>query len=92
MPAHLHQMSLKAAYPVSPAQTPGPTVTPAQGVTSPPTPPGVDVNIYGTGTRDLTMSPSAIGTTGESQAQEKRLPFLTVSVCIALQGIYPSRP
>jgi microcystin-dependent protein len=91
MPAHTHLMRLKAAAATSPGQTPGPAVTPAQAFAGPTTAP-VAVNIYGTATNpDLTMSPAAIGTTGASQPHENRQPFLTLNICIALQGIYPSR-
>ena len=36
------------------------------------------------------MSPAAIGNTGGSQAHLNMQPFLTLSFCIALQGIFPS--
>ena len=90
MPAHTHQMRLKAAQAVSPGQTPGPTVTPAQAVATSGTVVNT-VNIYGTASPDLTFAPAAIGTTGGSLAHENRQPFLTLNICIALQGIYPSR-
>jgi len=90
MPSHGHQMRLKAALAASPGQTPGPTVTPAEAfvgsVSSP-----VAVNLYGTATPDLTMASAAIGTSGTSQSHENRQPFLTLNICIALQGIFPSR-
>jgi microcystin-dependent protein len=37
------------------------------------------------------MAPQALGTTGGSQPHENRQPYLTVNICIALQGIFPSR-
>jgi microcystin-dependent protein len=36
------------------------------------------------------MSPSSIANTGGSQAHLNMQPFLTLSFCIALQGIFPS--
>jgi microcystin-dependent protein len=36
------------------------------------------------------MAPSAVGNTGGSQAHQNMQPYLTVSFCIALQGIFPS--
>src|SRR4051812_16724968 len=36
------------------------------------------------------MAPNAIGNTGGSQAHLNMQPFLTLSFCIALQGIFPS--
>ena len=38
----------------------------------------------------VAMSPSAIANVGGSQAHLNMQPFLTLSFCIALQGIFPS--
>ncbi len=38
------------------------------------------------------MSPLMIGVTGSGAAHENRQPFLTVNFCIALEGVFPSRP
>ena len=40
---------------------------------------------------NVNMHPNAIGTTGNSQPHENRMPFLVLNYCIALQGIFPSR-
>lgn len=37
-----------------------------------------------------TMAPNMVGNTGGSQAHLNMQPFLTLSFCIALQGIFPS--
>jgi microcystin-dependent protein len=37
------------------------------------------------------FSPLAVGNTGGSQAHENMQPYLTLSFCIALQGIFPSQ-
>jgi microcystin-dependent protein len=37
------------------------------------------------------MSAAAIATVGGSQPHDNMMPYLTLSFCIALQGIYPSR-
>jgi microcystin-dependent protein len=39
----------------------------------------------------LAMDPTSLTSIGGSQPHENRQPFLTVSFCIALQGIFPSR-
>ena len=39
----------------------------------------------------VAMLPAAIGNTGGSQAHLNMQPFLTISFCIALQGIFPSQ-
>jgi microcystin-dependent protein len=37
------------------------------------------------------MDPAAVSQAGGSQPHENTQPYLTVSFCIALQGIFPSR-
>lgn len=46
--------------------------------------------MYGPATNLTAMSPSMVGTTGGSQAHQNMQPYLTLSYCIALQGIFPS--
>jgi microcystin-dependent protein len=41
---------------------------------------------------DVQMSPAAIGIAGGSQPVMTQSPALALSWCVALQGIYPSRP
>jgi microcystin-dependent protein len=45
---------------------------------------------YGPPTNLVSMSPQTVGNTGGSQAHLNMQPFLTLSFCIALQGIFPS--
>jgi microcystin-dependent protein len=77
MAAHTHQIK---------ASGNGPTVTPptsnfwASNTTFSP---------YGS-TADTTMAPAAVGNAGGSQPHENRSPYLTLNMCIALQGIFPS--
>lgn len=40
---------------------------------------------------DSLMAAQCVSTAGGSQPHENRPPFLTISFCIALQGIFPSR-
>ena len=40
---------------------------------------------------DGQMSPNAVGNNGGSQPHENRSPYLTLLICIALQGIFPPR-
>jgi microcystin-dependent protein len=91
MPQHNHTLMTKNAKPdLSGGNLPGSgnKVT-AQGLsTSSGTPP---VNIYGTGGPSATMGPSSMTNAGGSQPHENRQPFLTLNMCVALQGIFPSR-
>ena len=43
------------------------------------------------GTADGAMSQAAVGVNGGGQGHENRSPYLAVTICIALQGIFPSR-
>ncbi len=45
---------------------------------------------YGTPSELVAMAPGHIANTGGSQAHLNMQPFLTLSFCIALQGIFPS--
>ncbi|WP_457150723.1 phage tail protein [Mesorhizobium sp. P5_C1] len=47
-------------------------------------------NTYGTATQLVAMAPASVSNTGGSQAHINMQPFLTLSFCIALQGIFPS--
>ena len=47
-------------------------------------------DVYGAPANLVAMAPQAIGNTGGSQAHLNMQPFLTLSFCIALQGIFPS--
>jgi len=47
-------------------------------------------NAYGDASNLVAMAPQAVANTGGSQAHLNMQPFLTLSFCIALQGIFPS--
>ena len=48
-------------------------------------------NLYSAATSLTSMQPSTLGPTGGSQAHPNMQPFLVLSFCIALQGIFPSQ-
>jgi microcystin-dependent protein len=48
-------------------------------------------NIYGNPSQLLAMNAGAVANTGGSQAHLNMQPFLTLTFCIALQGIFPSQ-
>src|SRR5215218_7476334 len=79
LPQHAHVWNAKAA--------PAGTNTPdAQSLLASST---AD-NAWGPATNLVAMSPATIQNTGGSQAHLNMQPFLTLSFCIALQGIFPS--
>jgi microcystin-dependent protein len=49
------------------------------------------LNVYSQGAPTTTLHPSAAKSAGGSQAHENMQPFLTLNLCIALQGIFPSQ-
>jgi microcystin-dependent protein len=48
-------------------------------------------NLYAGASNLKTMAPGAIANVGGNQAHENKQPFLTLTFCIALQGIFPSQ-
>ncbi len=49
-------------------------------------------NAYGPPNNVTPMSPAIIGRTGGSQAHENRQPYLALSICICVAGVFPSKP
>jgi microcystin-dependent protein len=47
-------------------------------------------NLYGSVANLTTLTPTTVQNTGGSQAHLNMQPFLTITFCIALQGIFPS--
>jgi microcystin-dependent protein len=47
--------------------------------------------IYGNPSSLVAMDPTSVSNTGGSQAHLNMQPFLVLTFCIALQGIFPSR-
>ena len=51
---------------------------------------GTQTNVYSTGAPNTNMG-GGFTNTGSSQAHSNMAPYLTLNMCIALQGIFPSR-
>jgi microcystin-dependent protein len=51
---------------------------------------GTQTNVYSTGAANTNMG-GGLTNTGSSQAHSNMAPYLTLTMCIALQGIFPSR-
>jgi microcystin-dependent protein len=47
-------------------------------------------NVYGRSGAETTLNPQTVQNVGGSQPHSNAQPFLTISFCIALQGIFPS--
>ena len=50
------------------------------------------VNMYTATQNQVVMGPTALAITGGSLPHNNMMPYLTVNFCIALQGVFPSRP
>jgi microcystin-dependent protein len=79
VPAHLHVLSASGAA-ASSEKPVGGALLAGQGVNAfaPPGSPGA-------------MNPATVSTVGGNQPHENRQPFLVMTWCIALNGIFPSR-
>jgi microcystin-dependent protein len=78
LPTHSHGLRASA----TPGDTPvasGNVLSSAQG------------QLYGAATNLTSLLPASVGNIGGSQAHLNMQPFLTLSFCIALQGIFPSQ-
>lgn len=79
MPAHSHALRAGST----------PAATAAAGNVMAPTANGA--NVYRAPGAPAPMSSAAISPAGASLAHENRQPYLALTFCIALQGIYPAR-
>ena len=77
MPAHNHTVQGSAAN--------GSSVLPTDGVLA------AAAGLYGDATQLTALNPATVTNVGGSQAHLNMQPFLTLSFCIALQGIFPSQ-
>jgi microcystin-dependent protein len=79
MPQHVH--ALNGTSNAATTDTPAGTVELAQAA----------IDVFRQPTSLVAMEAGAVSSTGGSQAHENMMPYLTLSFCIALQGIFPSQ-
>lgn len=77
LPSHVHAVNASA-------RATGGSASPSGKVL------GAGNNVYGRTAANTTLHPNTIQNVGGSQAHTNTQPFLTLSFCIALQGIFPS--
>lgn len=87
MPSHQHLVAAASNGTLGASNVPDPTVILGSGSSSGPRTPAVP--IYAGGTPNTPMVPFLAK--GGNQPHENRMPFLTMSYCIALSGTYPPR-
>jgi microcystin-dependent protein len=93
MPQHNHFMMARNASADSGASAvaPGPTTVLAQAFAVPQGGGNTPVSRYSTNPPDITLAATAITTVGGSQAHTNMMPYLVLTFCIALVGIFPSQ-
>ena len=79
LPAHLHTAGALGAASTTNTPTSGSVISNSTGSQA-----------YGAAAALTAMSPNAVTSVGGSQAHLNMQPFLTLNLCIALQGIFPS--
>jgi len=82
LPTHAHVANATTAQADQGSNGPAPSRMPAQSNFS---------TLYGAPGNLQAMAPNALGNAGGSQAHQNMQPFLALSYCIALQGIFPSQ-
>ena len=82
LPEHVHAANATTAQADANSNGPTPARMPSQSNFSP---------LYAPAANLQPMAANALGNAGGSQAHLNMQPFLTLSFCIALQGIYPSQ-
>jgi microcystin-dependent protein len=81
IPTHVHSANASTA-----------AATSASPTTSSVLAQSIGANLYGAANSNpVAMNPGMIANTGGSQAHQNMQPYLTISFCIALQGIFPSQ-
>lgn len=84
---HTHTVNAVVTAPGAGTSVPDPTVRLASAYTNQTGNPGA--NIYSTSAPTIAMASTS--TAGGSQPHSNLMPYLTLTYCIALQGIFPSR-
>ncbi len=51
----------------------------------------IEAYLLDANTGNVPLNPKTVSFTGGGQAHENRMPFITVSYCIAVKGLYPDR-
>lgn len=81
MPAHSHAWNVRAADPGEDRTAIGEALARSVGG-----------NLYGPAVNLVAMAPEALAPAGGDQPHNNMMPYLTLSFCIALQGVFPPRP
>ena len=89
LPAHTH--SLRGTSTDGTASTPAGNTTLAKVLASANPGGAFAMSLYSTAAPNGALWTGTLGNTGGSQPHQNVMPYLTINMCIALQGIFPSR-
>jgi microcystin-dependent protein len=89
MPTHTHQFSANTT--VGTTATPASNLSLAQSTGKPPTGSNFGLNIYTNAAAATALAPDAVGTAGSNAPHDNHMPYQTVSFCICVSGLFPSR-
>ena len=91
MPVHAHQL-FGSESPEATTNTPGPTVLPSKPLADSGTSAGIIGAYSATAPGNAMMAFQGLSIAGGGLPHNNMQPYLTLSFCIALQGIFPARP
>ncbi|CAN5376559.1 tail fiber protein [soil metagenome] len=92
IPQHVHLLNADVTAPAaSNTSTPGAGASFGATVGDPSQGPNFPTSVYGAYANLAALAPGSLATYGGSQPHENRQPFLTLNICIALSGVFPSR-
>jgi microcystin-dependent protein len=91
MAQHNHNLNVDSATAAANnTNVPSPNVVLGQTIGVPAQGNTFNILLYTSGAPSGTLDPHTIGLSGGSQGHPNQMPYLTLSFCIALQGIFPS--
>jgi microcystin-dependent protein len=96
MPQHLHFLAARSGVAQNAVFSDVPSANPVQPPPNPPGPYTVEISnafgsaMYGAPTSLVPMNAGSVSNVGGSQPHQNMMPYLVLSFCIALQGIFPS--
>jgi microcystin-dependent protein len=89
MPAHTHSPAAVTVASINTAPAAGSTLSEGHGGSRGST---FNVNTFTTNPPGTTLNPTAVGVAGGNQPHANMQPSLTLNWCIALTGVFPTRP
>ena len=92
LPMHNHMLfsDSTTAYDGNVQQPAGAAFGQTKGMANPGGP--FDLSLYAAASPSVQLASAAVANAGNSAPHENRQPFIAMNICIAYEGLYPSRP